>query len=144
MTDSISSSFPSFSSLALQMTELKAASVSTLLSGGDSSIAGFTQTVCDAHGDLCSISSVSRSVNAVVKAAESSGVSADASDNVRVFAAQMQEEGYDTLSILEYLEKAEALAQSDPDLFTRIFSASNDAATDDTLSAMDGDGADEE
>ena len=122
MTSSISSSLPEFTSLSLQIAELESESVSTLLSGEDTSISSFTMDVCAAQSDLCSISTVAKSLSTAAETAESSGVSDDAIDNLRAFVAQLQEEEYDTPTILGYLDQAEALAQSDSDQFEEIFS----------------------
>lgn len=137
MPDSISSSLPQFSSLASRKAERQAATVSTLFSSDGYSAASFTEDVCTVRTDLCTLSSISTAVGAVAKAAEDSGVSGEAIDNVRGFASQLQEEGYDTLSILEYLGQAEELAQSDPDQFTEIFSGTDAADSYASLSGSD-------
>ena len=83
------------------------------------------------------ITKLAAGVGKVAAAAESNGISGDAIDNVRVFASQLQKEGYDTLSIMNYLGQAEELAKSDPDKFTELFSGADSGSTGTTISAID-------
>ena len=135
MTSSISSSIPELGSLSLQIAELKSESVSNLISGEDTSISDFTMEVCEAQSDLCSISTVAKSLSSAAEAAESAGISDDAVDNLRAFVAQLQEEEYDAPDILGYLDQAETLAQSDSDQFEEIFSDFD--STDTTIAALE-------
>lgn len=122
MTDSINSVLSDYTTVGQQMTEMKNKSISTVLSGSSTSIADITETICSAQSDLCSISAISKALAGVVTAAQESEVSEEVIDNVRAFAAQLQEEGYSILDMVEYLGKAKDLAESDPEQFTEIFS----------------------
>lgn len=125
MTRSILSDF---SSVGLQLTQQKNASMTTLLSGGKS-MASMTYDICTAAADSCAISSIAQRVAQVASTASDAGASTEALGNIRTFAATLQEEGYDTLSIITYLGDAKNLAESDIDTFNKVFSDSNDTTT---------------
>lgn len=125
MTRSILSDF---SSVGLQLTQQKAERMTSLLSGG-SSIASMTYNICSAKADSCSISSIAQRVAQVAKTASDAGASDEALENLGTFASALQEEGYDTLSIITYLGDAQNLASSDINAFNTVFSASTDTTT---------------
>lgn len=125
MTSSILSDF---SSVGLQLTQQKTESVTSLLSGGDS-IASMTYNICTAAADSCSISSIAQKVAEVASTASEAGASDEALENISTFASALQEEGYDTLSIITYLGEAQDLATSDVDAFNEVFSDSEDTTT---------------
>lgn len=126
MTSSILSDF---TSVGLELTQHKAQSVSTLLSSGTDSIASMTYDICTAASDSTSISSIAQKVAQVANTASSAGASDEALENISTFASALQEEGYDTLSIVTYLGEAQDLAQSDIDAFNEVFSDSEDTTT---------------
>ncbi|WP_035240334.1 hypothetical protein [Desulfobacter vibrioformis] len=125
MTSSILSNF---SSVGLQLAQQKNASMTTLLSEGKS-MASMTYDICTAASDSCAISSIAQRVAQVASTASDAGASNEALGNIRTFAAALQEEGYDTLSIITYLGDAKNLAESDIDTFNKVFSDSDDTTT---------------
>lgn len=139
MTSSILSDF---SSVGLQLTQQKTDSVTTLLSG-EGSIASMTYDICTAASDSCAISSIAQKVAEVSSTASDAGASDEALDNIRTFAAALQEEGYDTLSIITYLGEAKDLAKSDIDTFNKVFSDSDDTTTT-LIASIDAETASEE
>lgn len=125
MTNSILSEF---SSVGLQLTQQKTQSVGSLLSGGKS-IASMTYNICKASADSCAISSIAHKVAEVASTASDAGASDEALENIGTFTSALQEEGYDTLSIMTYLGKAKDLASSDIDAFNEVFSDADDTTT---------------
>jgi len=135
MTSSTSSSLPELTSLSLQIAELEKESVSSLLSSDDPSISSVTMDICTSQSALTAISTVAQNLSAAAEAAETAGVSDDAIDNLKTFAAALQKEEVDPPTILEYLDQSETLAQSDPDQFEEIFADFD--GTDITMAALD-------
>lgn len=121
-------------SLSQQLLELKNTSVSTLLDSLKTtpSATSLSETIYSGSSDLYLISAVSKSLSAIATAAEASGVS-EVMDNVRLFAIAMQNDGVDTASIMQYLGRVRELAETDPEKFLEIFSATESDDTDTTM-----------
>ena len=121
-------------SLAQQLADQKNTTVSTLVSSLTSSGDSLTQTLCSFSADRCSISVTSAMLNSISRSASESGVSDEVIENVRLFAASLQTEGYGTTSILRYLTTVRNLAEDDPDKLTELFSndADSTSGTSDT------------
>ncbi|HRR41598.1 MAG TPA: hypothetical protein P5244_10245 [Syntrophales bacterium] len=142
-TVSLSSLLSGTDSLSLQLAKLKSASQSALLDSLDesSSSSSLAETIYTGLTDCCQLSAISSSLKTIASAAEKSGV-ADAMNNVRLFAATLQNEGIDTASILKYLNIAKGLAQNDPETFAEIFSGKSGTASN-TIAAMAADDSQE-
>ena len=57
----------------------------------------------------------------VANAAEGEGASDEALENLRSFASDLQESGYDTVSVVTYLGWAQDIAETDIDEFNDMF-----------------------
>ncbi|MBN2711735.1 MAG: hypothetical protein JXR97_04780 [Planctomycetes bacterium] len=153
-TNGITSSLIPYTSLDLQNAQLKSNSMATLLSStgsSNSSISNLTDLISRGTIDMSNISAIGSSLNAVSRAAKMSGVS-DAMDNVKMFVEDLQSNGTDSITILQYLNRARELAASDPEAFSEIFSGnSGESATtteetsaDETAAALVGGGDESE
>jgi DNA repair ATPase RecN len=137
----ISSYFDTYNSYGLQLAQQKSSSMSTMLDSvkGTSDIAKFSESIYSGISDMCSISAVSASLNSLSKTVQGAGIG-DIMPNVRAFAEQLQKEGTDTLSILQYLNRAREMAKKDPAYLAEIFTA--EAETGETAANLDGETTD--
>jgi hypothetical protein len=118
-------------SLSQQLAESKNEITSTLIKSlnNDDSTSSLLESVYSSQADLCSISAISESLNSISEAATASGIT-DGVDTVKAFAESLVNNGYDSLSILQYLSIARDLAKNDPDKFVEIFGSDDDSSED--------------
>ena len=137
-TTGINSSLSNASALALFQSQTQHNSLAEMLSTsttGTSSDSSDLESLLKAGlMDTVNISVVSAMLSAVGKAASESG-SSKAMEGVTAFVKSLQNQGTDTVSILQYLEKAREMAKSDPEQFVELFTASDDAAATESTGA---------
>jgi len=123
-----------YSSVTSQKYEIQANTVSILLDG-ESDMYELTTAICGAQSDYVSISAISTALSSAIDAMEETGVSEDALGNLTSFVSQLQDEDYDSASIISVIGDAQELATSDSDSFEEIFSSSDLNSTT-TISAI--------
>jgi hypothetical protein len=130
---SVSSITSGTTTLAESLSALNNSNKSSIISSLSSSD-DLTETLCSLSQDQFSFSAISMSLNAISKTVQNSEIDESVMDTVKSFAISMQNDGYSTVSMLQYLNSARNLAETDPDKFTEIFSS--DSTTSSTTTSL--------